>query len=153
MAGSGAPAAAPERAPIPVPAGLWLIQSGKIAVEIYDCKGRLCGKLVWARADQWPDGKPKIDTNNPDPKLRDRDLCGLDIVWDMKPARPGKWVNGHIYDPKKGQGFAADLEQTGPDEIRVRGYKLITWIGKTLVWHPAPAGLARCDQPQSASNE
>lgn len=131
-----------------VPQGVWLMENGKAAVEFYRCEprhDRLCGRLMWGRPDQFPDGTTQ-DRRNPDPKLRDRDLCGQAVVWDLRwkggGGDTGEWGGGHVYDPTSGETYGARLEIQGPDRLRVRGYILgITWLGKSQTWRPAPADI------------
>ena len=62
-----------------VPQGLWVVD-GRAAVQIYDCNGLLCGRLRWLHAPRDARGEPKRDKNNPDPTLRQRELCGLILI-------------------------------------------------------------------------
>lgn len=62
-----------------VPGGVWLID-GKVAVQIFDCSGLLCGRIVWLQTPRDPQGQLNRDRNNPDPALRQRRLCGLTIL-------------------------------------------------------------------------
>lgn len=139
-----------------VPRGVWLMENGKAAVEFYRCEprtDRLCGRLLWGRPDQFPDGTTR-DRRNPDPKLKDRELCGAPVVWDLRwkggTGETGEWGGGHVYDPTSGETYGARMEIQAPDRLRVRGYILgIAWLGKSQTWRPAPPEImaALCTAP------
>ncbi|WP_114394640.1 DUF2147 domain-containing protein [Oleisolibacter albus] len=147
VAGPAGPATAIAASPgATMPSGIWIMQNGKAAVELMPCAGAgrsLCGRLVWGRADQWPQGQRR-DINNMDPALRGRDLCHAPIIWGLEPEGDGEWGGGRVYDPHSGRVYRARLTAQGPDRLTVRGYIAIPWIGKSQTWTPAPAGLELC---------
>jgi hypothetical protein len=67
------------------PKGIWLVQN-KAAIEISDCDGLLCGRIVWLKEPRDAEGKPKHDKLYPDPALRPRRLCGLTVLERQRPA-------------------------------------------------------------------
>jgi Uncharacterized protein conserved in bacteria (DUF2147) len=91
----------PRPASSAVPAGTWMF-ANRIALQIFDCSTFLCGKIVWLLRPDDPAGQPDLDHRNPDPALRQRHLCGLTIVWGLRPAGQNHWSNGRLYDPKDG---------------------------------------------------
>ena len=55
------------------PLGVWTNSEKKATFEIYKCGDKLCGKIVTLTVPNDPaTGKPKTDSQNPDPKLRSR---------------------------------------------------------------------------------
>ncbi|MBV1800372.1 DUF2147 domain-containing protein [Siccirubricoccus sp. G192] len=72
-----------------VPDGVWLID-GKAAVQIFECSGLLCGRILWLRVPRDAQGRLNLDRNNPDPALRPRRLCGLTILWGLRPTVPDR---------------------------------------------------------------
>jgi hypothetical protein len=54
-----------------VPSGTWMFAS-RVALQIFDCAGLLCGRIVWLLRPDNPAGQPDIDYLNPDPALRQR---------------------------------------------------------------------------------
>ena len=62
-----------------IPEDVWLID-GKVAVQIYDCDGLLCGRILWLQTPRDPQGVLDRDKNNPNPALRQRGLCGLTVL-------------------------------------------------------------------------
>ena len=51
------------------PPGVWLMGT-KVAIQIFDCSGLLCGRVIWLRDSVDAQGLLKRDTNNPDPAQR-----------------------------------------------------------------------------------
>lgn len=65
--------------------------ANRVAVQLFDCTGQLCGRIVWLLRPRTPAGQPYLDTLNPEPSLRQRHLCGLTIIWGQQPGAP-KWL-------------------------------------------------------------
>lgn len=63
-----------------VPDGAWLIDGTGGAVQIFDCDGLLCGRIIWLWTAGDIAGRPASDKKNPDPAFRQRLLCGLTIL-------------------------------------------------------------------------
>jgi hypothetical protein len=62
-----------------VPRGTWLID-GRAVLQISDCGGLACGRIVWLLKPHDSQGQLRGDENNPDPALRRRRLCGLTVL-------------------------------------------------------------------------
>jgi uncharacterized protein (DUF2147 family) len=109
-------------------------KSGKI--QIYKAKdGKFYGKIVWL-AEPNRDGKPKLDINNENVRLRDRPVMGLLILKGFKKEGSGKYVDGTIYDPKNGKTYSCKMELKN-NKLDVRGYVGVTMLGRTDTWTPA----------------
>jgi uncharacterized protein (DUF2147 family) len=80
------------------PEGVWLIDS-KVAVQIFNCRGLVCGRVVWLRKPHDPAGGLVRDLKNPDPALRQRLVCGLTVFWALQPSGPNEWKGGWFYNP------------------------------------------------------
>ncbi len=124
--------------------GLWRTPSGDngaAIVEIVRDGNQYKGTIVWLEkplygpGEERP-GQPKVDLNNPDPKLRERPVIGLEIlhgfVW--KPGRH-RWEKGTIYDPGNGKTYKCKMELENPDTLKVRGFIGFSLLGRTEVWH------------------
>jgi uncharacterized protein (DUF2147 family) len=105
-----------------VPRGTWML-ANRVAVEIFECSGLLCGRIVWLLRPRSPSGQPDLDTRNPDPALRQRHLCGLTIIWGMQPSGAGHWTGGWLYDPHDGATYDVTAELTSPTTISARIYR------------------------------
>ncbi|MDP1960738.1 MAG: DUF2147 domain-containing protein [Reyranella sp.] len=132
-----APAASAE-----VPQGIWLID-GKAAVQIFDCKGLLCGRILWLQAPDDPEGQLKRDKNNPDPALRHRELCGLNVIWDLRPAGPDQWEGGWFYYPASGKTYNVKMELTPSSGIVARFYQGASIVGETKTLRRVPHGTSK----------
>jgi uncharacterized protein (DUF2147 family) len=147
------PAAAQDRSPgatssegagLETPVGLWSTPEGRSHVRIYPCEGsKLCGRIAWLREPNWTDGTPLVDKRNPDPKLRDRPVLGLLVLWGFsRGERDGRWDGGGMYHPEEGEYYRGALNVRPDGTLRVRGYRKVPIVGKTQIWTRvrAPAG-------------
>lgn len=142
FAGLSLPAVAADE----TPAGLWLTESGKAAVEIKDCGGGLlCGQIVWLQEpDDETTGKPKTDKNNPSADLKSQKLCGMLMVGNFKPKSATSYEDGFIYNPEDGKTYSSEMQLKADGTLGVRGYVGIPMFGKSQVWTRLPAGSPRC---------
>ena len=98
--------------------GLWLTDDGKGEVRIAPCGTHMCGRI--ARVLDTRPSVPRTDVNNPDPKLRQRALVGLQTLWSF--TRDGsKWTNGKAYDPKSGNTYRSELSLNPDGSLKVTG--------------------------------
>jgi uncharacterized protein (DUF2147 family) len=81
------------------------------------------------------DGKDadKKDVNNPDPKLRDRKLKGIVIMWHLH-FEDGEYTDGYCYNPRDGNTYRVKMKITGPSSLRLRGYLAIPLLGQNQDW-------------------
>jgi uncharacterized protein (DUF2147 family) len=113
------------------PLGVWIDQTGRGAVEITDCNGKLCGRLVWFK----------------DPK-HNNDGCNFQIIGDVRPVSGNKWDGGWIVDPDKDPNKKYDVEITplSDKKLRVMGYAGMKFLSETMTWTRAPADLKKCGE-------
>ncbi|MDW6025466.1 DUF2147 domain-containing protein [Mesorhizobium sp. BAC0120] len=125
----------------------WQTNDGKAVVEIYRCEGeKLCGRIVWLNPRLQREGSGLVDANNPDPSLRNRSICGLEVLKGLTPDQNGAWDGGRVYDPEEGRSYNAALASRGPNEIAVTGYLGLRALGETMIWHKRPlAASQRCE--------
>ncbi len=98
--------------------GRWYTDKKDSIVEIGQCGTVICGKVVKILAPT-PNGKPAVDSNNPDPKLRSRPILGMPILLGFKDA--GKEWTGSIYDPRAGKVYRSTLARLTNGNLRVKG--------------------------------
>ncbi|WP_240676054.1 DUF2147 domain-containing protein [Botryobacter ruber] len=115
------------------PIGVWTNEEGKARFEIYKCGDKLCGKIVKLK-EPYRNGKPKMDDNNPDKKLRNRPLEGLIFLQGFEYSGNNKWDDGTIYDPESGKTYSSYLKMTGKDSLEVKGYIGISLLGRSQNW-------------------
>jgi uncharacterized protein (DUF2147 family) len=123
-------------APVDDPTGVWWAEGGSARVEITRCGDALCGQVVWLRSPFDPSGCPLRDENNPNVRLRDREVLGTEILRNLRsaPDKEGVWEGGEIYDPGSGRTYRATLVMDGSDRLRLRGYVGIRLLGRTVTW-------------------
>ncbi|MBI3782869.1 MAG: DUF2147 domain-containing protein [Deltaproteobacteria bacterium] len=119
-----------------LPIGRWYAEGGAAQVEISDCAGELCGRVVWLRSPFDENGCEMRDRYNPDQSLRHRPVIGLDIIRGLAPSSGAVavWNGGTIYDPGSGNTYRASLSVVGENRIELRGYVGIPLIGRTTSW-------------------
>jgi uncharacterized protein (DUF2147 family) len=124
-----------------VPEGVWLIDA-RAAVQIFDCNGLLCGRILWLQVPRDPQGQLSRDKNNPDPALRQRQLCGMTILWDLHLTSPDRWVDGWFYNPDDGKTYRLSVQLTSADVITTRIYLGIPFFGQTKFLTRVPHGTS-----------
>lgn len=117
-------AAAPD-----TPIGTWIDHSGQGAIEIKDCGGSLCGKVVWLKS----------------PKHASR--CNLSILGDLSSTGQGAWGGGWIFDPEAKSKFDVEITPLENGKLKVLGYAGNKLFSRTMTWTRAPGDLRRCDEP------
>ena len=104
-----------------VPAGMWLTEKGDARIQVSQCGGALCGKVVWLREAIDPaTGRPQTDSKNPNPALASRPMIGVQLFIGMHPAGPGRWA-GRIYNADDGAVYDSKIAWMGPNTLRVEG--------------------------------
>ena len=113
------------------PLGVWIDHTGRGAVEITDCNGKLCGRLVWFK-----------DAKN------DKEGCNFQIIGNVRPVAGNKWDGGWIIDPDKDPDKKYDVEITplGDQKLKVMGYAGMKFLSETMTWTRAPADLKKCGE-------
>lgn len=115
--------------------GKWSTENGKSVVEIYQQNGVFYGKMIELKNPIDPDtGKPKLDKENPEAKLKSRPLLGLVIMTGIKFESDNYWGDGEIYDPESGNTYSCRLKMNGNDQIDMRGYMGFSLIGRSTIW-------------------
>ena len=121
--------------------GLWNTEERDAKIEIYKCVIKYCGRIVWLKEPTYPadaiegtPGTPVLDYNNPDPKLRRTPLIGLPILLNFVFAGDNSWNNGKIYDSENGKTYSGTLTLVSPNQLKVRGFIVISLIGGTTTW-------------------
>jgi uncharacterized protein (DUF2147 family) len=121
--------------------GVWTTDKAKGKVEVFERDGQFCAKILSLAEPNYPaddkkgmGGKPRIDRENPDPKLRNRPVAGLEIMHGLKPSDPNKWDGGKIYDPETGNTYSCKMTLVSSNELHLRGFLGISLIGRTTTW-------------------
>ena len=121
--------------------GVWFNGEKDAQIEIFKCGGKYCGKIVWLKDPNYPEGSkdgipgtPKIDHHNPDPAHRKDPIIELQIVHEFVFAGEDRWKDGRVYDPKNGKTYSGKMTLVSPQQLNLRGYIGISLIGRTTSW-------------------
>jgi uncharacterized protein (DUF2147 family) len=95
-------------------------KDGKI--QIYKRNNKFYGKTIWAIKD-------RKDTLNPDPKLRNNKIVGLEFLKDFV-FDEDEWVDGTVYDPQSGKTYSCKMWLDNGD-VMLKGYIGISIIGRS----------------------
>ena len=93
--------------------------------------GSYLGVISWS-------SHPTKDVHNKDPKLRDRSVVGIVLMWHLQ-YDDGEYVGGYVYNPEDGGTYRVKLELASAESLKVRGYLGISLFGQTKTWtryHP-----------------
>lgn len=111
--------------------GEWVTPDGGSKVRIGACPnnpGQMCGVVSWL-----PVAKAKdLDKRNPDAALKTRPILGVSTVMGFKPAGPGKWNGGKLYDPASGKTYNGKLTANPNGTLKVEG--CIAMICQAQTW-------------------
>jgi uncharacterized protein (DUF2147 family)/fucose 4-O-acetylase-like acetyltransferase len=130
-----APASGASRAASVNPLGRWYAEGGAAQVEISQCDGGLCGRVVWLRSPLDEDGCELRDRNNPSSALRARAVLGLEILRAASVSATGDAAEPcTVYDPVSGRTYHCQLWLDGDDRLRLRGYVGVPLFGRTATW-------------------
>jgi uncharacterized protein (DUF2147 family) len=110
--------AVPAQAAAPI-SGKWYTDGKDSIMEIGPCGAKICGKVIRIIKGR-PDGKPAIDTNNPNPSLRTRSILGATLFSGF--ADGGiEWTGGTLYDPRAGKAYKGTLAKLKNGNLKVTG--------------------------------
>ena len=113
--------------------GKWKLEDGSAIVEVYQEGDVFNGKIVWLKNPTEADGSPAVDSNNPDAKLRSRQLIGLNMLSGLK-QKGEEYSGGSIYDPGNGKTYNCSMKVEG-DVLKVRGsLDKRGLLGRTMDW-------------------
>lgn len=118
--------------------GNWSNSTGSV-IQIYACGSNACARLI-AISSKAP---TRFDVNNPNPALRRRPLCGLQIGSGFHTTGHGHAEGGWLYDPESGRTYHGTMTRSGKT-LHLRGYIGFSIFGRTEVWTRAPANLPPC---------
>jgi uncharacterized protein (DUF2147 family) len=108
--------------------GYWRVPGGSV-IRIAPCDHWLCVEIA-----RLPAGKHRAtDVHNPDPRLRNRPLCGLRIGEGFVEVDPQRARGGHLYDPKSGRTYSGQM-RAAANLLHLRGYVGLPIFGRTETW-------------------
>ena len=124
-----APVAASAAPTAPDAQGEWWTPGFNARVRIEACgDSAICGRIVWL----WDDKPQGIADKTP--------LLGKLVIDQMKPAEPGQWAGGRLYNPEDGRDYRGSLQLRTGSTLVVSG--CVLFVCQTQVWRRADP--ARC---------
>lgn len=100
--------------------GIWITEKSEtgssMAVEIFDCDGKLCGKAV-----------DVFDAPN-------RDSVGLEIIKGMKKRSDTTYKRGKIYGPDTKKWYKSKMVLQSDETLKVSGCVLGGVICRSQIW-------------------
>ena len=110
--------------------GTWFNEEKTSKVQIYQQGDRYFGKIIWLNEPN-EGGKPRVDKENPDAKLRTRPLLGLVLLSNFKYDEDNVWEDGKIYDPRNGKTYSCKITKVSDRQLDIRGYIGTPLLGRT----------------------
>jgi uncharacterized protein (DUF2147 family) len=118
--------------------GDWQEPAGSI-LRIETCGTGICLRIIKLAAS----APSKTDIHNPQPVLRGRSLCGLEIGRGFSLVDATHATGGSLYDPKSGNTYHGTMTVKG-DRLSLRGYIGFSIFGRTEVWQRNAANVRPC---------
>ena len=109
--------ASPALAADPI-SGKWVTEDGDAVITISKCGRTYCGKISRFLVTP-PGGANQRDTENPDPKKRNRKLMGMSVLFGF--TEDSSVWRGRIYDPKSGKDYRSVVRRKSASVLEVKG--------------------------------
>ena len=119
--------AAEARPPVDAILGEWWTENRDARIRfVKHTDGTYRGVVTWAL-------HPRSDRFNKDPKLRERPIVGMVLIWHLVQGDE-KYEDGSIYNPEDGGTYRVKAWLTNRNSLQLRGYLGISLLGKTQTW-------------------
>ena len=116
--------------------GKYICGTGKDAYKVEITKqsdGYKC-QIFWVADPLDENGKPSLDTKNPDKSLRNVPMDKVVLFTGLKyNAEKKHWTDTKIYDPNRGIKVKVTINFDNPKVLKVRG--TVLGIGETVTWN------------------
>jgi uncharacterized protein (DUF2147 family) len=115
--------------------GRWLTSSKRGVIEISNCGGTLCARVVGLSPNRDSSGDLFRDGHNPDPASRTRTICGSEVFTNLRWNEQREAWAGRLYDAENGKEYEGRLSLEHPGVMKVRGSLVgFSWLSETVVW-------------------
>ncbi len=114
--------------------GVWLNEDGDGWIELRITDGELRGVIAGSPDDPERLRPPRLDVENPDPALRDREVFGMQILYGFRMETADRWGGGRVYDPNNGNTYRGTITLVNDSTLRLRGFIGLSLFGRTEVW-------------------
>ncbi len=118
--------------------GYWSTDAGSV-LHIDHCGSNVCITIVTISKK----APGVIDERNPDPSLRSRPVCKIDIGTGFTLKDADHAENGKVYDPESGKTYKSVISSEG-NTLHLRGYIGFKALGRTETWTRTSAQYATC---------
>lgn len=123
--------------------GYWLTENKRAVIHLKSCDNSLCGNIYWII-----EGGMQYDSKNPDPRAKDKPMCGLQLLKGFK-KKGDNWKNGKIYKADEGKIYDANITVKNPTTLTLRGYIGMPLFGKSQTWTRVSADdYKQCTTPK-----
>lgn len=108
--------------------GEWISEPKDGKITIFKQGDRYFGKITWGKTPG------KKDVNNPDARLKNREIVGSVILKDFV-FTGSSWEKGTIYDPHSGKTYDCILKvKDNNHKLDIRGFVGMAMFGRTSTW-------------------
>jgi uncharacterized protein (DUF2147 family) len=108
--------------------GEWISEPKDGKITIFKQGDRYFGKITWGKTPG------KKDVNNPDARLKNREIVGSIILKDFV-FTGSSWEKGTIYDPHSGKTYDCILKvKDNNQKLDIRGFVGMAMFGRTSTW-------------------
>jgi uncharacterized protein (DUF2147 family) len=108
--------------------GEWISEPKDGKITIFKQGDRYFGKITWGKTPG------KKDVNNPDARLKNREIVGSVILKDFT-FTGSSWEKGTIYDPHSGKTYDCILKvKDNNQKLEIRGFVGMAMFGRTSTW-------------------
>lgn len=112
--------------------GTWLTEDKEAHVKINKSNNTYYGEIIWLKEPNNPKtGKPWLDEENEDVAKKKLPLIGSKMLWGFT-YDDGEYVNGNVYDSRKGAIYSGKLWLENENSLKMRGYWGIFY--STEIW-------------------
>ena len=115
--------------------GEWYTADKSAVVTIFIDGEKISGKTTWMKDPLDAKGKPKLDEENPNEKLRTRKRLGLKIMQGFVYKGNNTWEDGRIYKPTNGKTYGGVAKLSDRNTLELEGYLIsLPFMSKTQTW-------------------
>ncbi len=116
--------------------GIWWNDEKTTKIQVEKKDGKYVGTIVYIVPEKYRNGEPPKDSENPDLKLRNRSIVGVQILNGfVYNAKKKEWQEGTIYDPKSGNTYDCYAWMESNDLLKLKGFiGGVRWLGRSSEW-------------------
>ncbi len=126
--------------------GRWVTESGNLEVDLTPSGEGLIGTVTRVISNRSMSGsEPAVPAADAPP------LLGLKILDNLVSSGKNEW-KGQIYNRDNGKTYDCVVTFVPPDQLHVRGYKLLPLFGKTQIWRRVASDGQAAMEPSGMGN-